>query len=70
MAEEIKQEEKKIDSKKAFSTFLKIILGVVFLALGIGSMIKWWTELMMIVKGSIGLFLLLFGIIILAIAKE
>lgn len=70
MAEEVKQEEKKVEAKKIFSTIFKVILGLVLLALGGMAILTWWQPLLMIVKGCIGLFLILAGIITLAIAKE
>ena len=70
MAEELKQEEKKVDAKKILSTILKVILGLAFLALGIALVIRWWGALLIVIKGCIGLFLILAGIITLAIAKE
>lgn len=70
MAEETKPEEKKTDVKKIFSTFLKVILGLVFLALGVAAIIAWWRDLLLVGKGCIGLFLILAGVITLAIAKE
>lgn len=70
MAEEVKQEEKKVDVKKIASTIFKVILGLVFLALGALAIIRWWPQLLDVVKGCIGLFLILAGIITLAIAKE
>lgn len=70
MAEEIKQEEKKAEGKNALATFFKVILGLVFLALGAYAVYHWWGLLLLIIKGCIGLFLLLAGLITLAIAKE
>lgn len=70
MAEEVKQEEKKAQVSKVISTMLKVILGIVFLALGVLAILRWWPQLLMIIKGCIGLFLILAGIITLAIAKE
>jgi fatty acid desaturase len=70
MAEEVKQEEQKTDVKKVLSTIFKILLGVAFLLLGILAIIRWWGLLLMIIKGCIGLFLILAGVITLAIAKE
>jgi fatty acid desaturase len=70
MAEETKQEEKKADLKKIASTIFKVILGVVFLALGVWAVIAWWRDLLLVVKGCIGAFLILAGVITLAIAKE
>ena len=70
MAEEAKQEEKKVDAKKAISTIFKVILGLVFLALGIWAIIAWWSDLLLVIRGCIGLFLVLAAIITFAIAKE
>lgn len=72
MAEEIKKEDKCCGqgSKKVFSTLLKVILGLAFLALGAIAILRWWYLLLMIIKGCIGLFLILAGVITLAIAKE
>jgi hypothetical protein len=70
MAEEVKQEEKKTDVKNIFSTIFKVILGLVFLVLGGWAIYVWFGSLVTVVKGCIGLFLLLAGIITLAIAKE
>jgi hypothetical protein len=69
MAEEVKQENKP-DVKKTISTILKVILGLVFLGLGAGAVIAWRKDLVVLIKGGIGLFLILCGVITLAIAKE
>jgi len=70
MAEEVKQEEKKADVKKVISTIFKIILGLVFLVLGILAIISWWKDLLLVIRGCIGPFLVLAAIITFAIAKE
>ena len=70
MAEEVKQEEKKADVKKAISTIFKVILGLLFLVLGVFAIIKWLPNLLSVIKGCIGLFLILAGLITLAIAKD
>ncbi|MDD5692807.1 MAG: hypothetical protein PHP10_06515 [Candidatus Omnitrophica bacterium] len=65
------QEEKKCcDAKKTLSTLFKVILGLVFLVLGGLAILKYWKALLLIIKGCIGLFLILAGVITLAIAKE
>ena len=69
MAEETKETEK-TDAKKIFWTLFKVILGIVFLGLGALTIFKWWSDLLVVVRGCIGLFLILAGIITLAIAKE
>ncbi len=72
MAEEVKEnkEQEKKDSGKGVKTFLKVILGIVFLGLGAYLIWRWRWDLIALVKGSIGLFLILAGAITLAIAKE
>jgi len=69
MAEENK-EAGKVDVKKIFWTIFKVLLGLAFLALGALAIMKWWGDLLVVVRGCIGLFLILAGIITLAIAKE
>lgn len=70
MAEEVKQEEKKSCEKKAFSTILKVILGVAFLILGVLAIVTWLGDLLAVIRGCIGPFLVLAAIITFAIAKE
>lgn len=48
----------------------KIILGIVFILLGLVALIRWWPSLWTVIKGCIGLFLILAGVITVAIAKE
>jgi hypothetical protein len=69
MAEDIKQQEGKTEAKKMFWTIFKVILGLALLALGVVVIIRWWGSLLIVAKGCIGLFLILAGIITLAIAK-
>jgi hypothetical protein len=68
MAEETKKEG--ADVKKIVSTIFKVVLGIAFLVLGVLAILRWWSLLLMIIKGCIGLFLILAGLITLAIAKE
>jgi len=70
MAEEVKTEVKKEDGKKMMATILKVILGLAFLALGAWLVYKGWAYMWVLIKGSIGIFVILVGIITLAIAKE
>ena len=65
MAEEVKQK-----GKNVVFTILKVILGLVFLMLGVLALIRWWWPLLFVVKACLGLFLILVGVITLAIAKE
>lgn len=70
MAEEVKQEEKKYEAKNIVSTIFKVILGLVFLGLGLLAIVGWWSHVWTVIRGCLGLFLILAGIITLAIAKE
>jgi hypothetical protein len=73
MAEEVKKEEKGAGAKKAFSTFLKVVIGLAFLALAayLLAFRHWWGGYTIpVIKGCAGPFLILAGLITLAIAKE
>ncbi len=70
MTEEVKQEQAKAETGKMFSVVLKTVLGLAFLVLGVLSIWHWWAYLKMVILGCLGLFLLLAGIITLAIARE
>jgi uncharacterized membrane protein len=72
MAEEVKQEEKKLEAKKVMSTIFKVVLGIVFLVAAVYLLVKWqwWRQTWLLVKGCAGPFLILAGLITLAIAKE
>lgn len=71
MAEEAN--EKKVDEKKssvfAKSSF-KVIIGVVLVIIGLAAIISWWPNLLVLLKGCIGLLLIAAGAITIAIAKE
>jgi hypothetical protein len=70
MAEEAKQAEAKTDVKKSVATFFKVILGLAFLVIGAFLVFKGWTYLLSLIKGCVGLFFILAGLITLAIAKD
>jgi len=58
------------DFKKALGKLLKVILGLGFLVLGGVAVLKFWPQLILMIKGVSGLLLIMVGMIILAIAKE
>ena len=70
MAEEVKQEEKKPETKGVFSTIFKVILGLALLVLGVWAIIAWREDLLTVIRGCVGGFLILAGAITLAIAKD
>lgn len=67
---EEEKEEKKTESKAAVKTILKIILGLIFVALGLGAIFIWRVDVLTVIRGCVGVFVLLAGIICFAIAKE
>lgn len=70
MADEIKQEEKNTCEKKTASTLIKVVLGLVFLLLGVLAIIIWLPALWTVASGCLGPVLVLAGLVTLAIAKE
>ena len=69
MADEVKGTETK-ESKISLSVILKVILGIIFLALGVWALVAWFYEFKVLFKGCVGPFLLLAALITFAIAKE
>jgi hypothetical protein len=74
MAEENKQEVQSESGKNSagdvFKKILKVILGIIFLALGVWLIWLFRFDLVIVVKGFIGLFLVLVGLITIAIARD
>lgn len=58
------------NTKKTAATLIKVVLGLALIVLGVVAVIGWWGSLVEVVKGCAGLFLVLAGLITLAIAKE
>ncbi len=63
-------EEKQTESKNLASVIFKVVLGLGFLVLGIWAVAVWWEDLLSVVRGCAGGFLILAGLITLAIAKD
>lgn len=57
-------------TKQLLKTTLKIILGVILILLGLGLIWIWRLPLWTVIRGCLGPFLILAGVITLAIAKE
>lgn len=55
---------------KMIGTMIKVVIGLGFLVLGILALIRWLPALLIVGKGCIGLFLILAGVVTLAIAKD
>jgi fatty acid desaturase len=62
--------QEKKEPSKALKTLLKLIAGLALIVLGIMAIISWWGSLLILIKGCLGLFMILVGAIFLAIAKE
>jgi hypothetical protein len=45
---------------------IKIILGLCLTFVGVCAVIKWWNEIFIVVRGTAGIILILFGAIVLA----
>ena len=62
------------DEKKGIAqgakTALKVIIGIALLAVGIGLVWTWRWEVLTVIKGFLGMVVILAGVILLAIAKE
>ncbi|MBN3040928.1 MAG: hypothetical protein JW867_07355 [Candidatus Omnitrophica bacterium] len=67
MSEAKKEKKAKSDGSKSI---IKVIIGLIFIAAGIWLIIKYWSALMTVFLGCIGLFLVMAGAITIAIAKE
>jgi uncharacterized protein (DUF983 family) len=72
MEEQNKNQQEPKESSQSPKMVGKIILGIVFIVLGLFLMLRlaWWRDLWIIVKGGIGPFLILAGIITIAVAKD
>ena len=57
-------------AKESVMVVVKIVLGVVFVVIGLWAIIGWWDNVIGLVKGSLGIIILLAGAICFAIAKE
>ena len=62
--------EEKKSVKGGIMTALKIALGIVLVVIGIWAIICWRWDVLSLIRGSIGVIILLAGVICFAIAKE
>ena len=51
-------------------TLGKILIGIIIVVLGLWAVIGWWPDLLVVIKGCVGLFLIMIGAITIAIAKD
>jgi hypothetical protein len=70
MTEEKKNQAPQAGKKNVFGTMVKVAIGLALLVLGAALILRWLPCLKILVKGTLGLFLVLAGVITLAIAKE
>ena len=68
MAEEGKKEA--CSAMTGLKTIGKILVGVILILLGILLCLRWRLALLMLIKGCLGPFLILVGLVFIAIAKE
>jgi len=62
----LRQKKRRFEGMKA----LKIILGIVLILLGVAGIVIWFSDVLALIRGGIGIVVLLAGVIALAIAKE
>ena len=65
--------EKKTCEKKSCAVVkvgAKVLIGVVLIVLGLWAVIGWWPYLLGLIRGCLGLLLIMAGAITVAIAKE
>lgn len=62
--------EEKKKGGLSVKTILKVILGLVFVVFGVWAVVVWRGDLLALIRGGVGLFAILAGIITIAIAKE
>ena len=58
------------EKKHVAGALIKVVIGLVLLVMGGVAIMRWWQELLIITRGVMGLFLILAGVITLAIARE
>lgn len=63
-------DEKKKGASQVTKTALKVILGLILLAVGVWLIGLWRWDVFTVIKGFLGMIVVLAGIIFLAIAKE
>jgi len=49
---------------------VKIVVGIVLILLGVAGVVIWFSDVLTLIRGGIGIAFLLAGVIALAIAKE
>ncbi len=52
------------------SKIIKVVLGLIFILLGVWTITLWWNDLLTLVRGGIGLFLILVGLIAFALVAD
>ncbi len=62
--------EERKSAKEKLMTVLKIILGLVLVGAGVWAIVCWRCDVLALIRGSIGIIIVLAGIICFAIAKE
>lgn len=64
------QEKKEKKISEGGKSLVKYVLGVLLVVLGLVAVIGLWASVWIIIKGCIGLFLIIAGAVTIAIAKE
>jgi hypothetical protein len=49
---------------------LKVLVGIILIAIGAWAIYAWWSDLLVLIRGGIGLFLILCGLIAFALVAD
>lgn len=63
-------DKKKCSCVRGSKSILKLLSGIIFVILGLLAVIGWWVDLWAVVRGCVGIVLVLIGAITIAISKE
>jgi cell division septal protein FtsQ len=64
------QETREEQSISIPKSVLKTAVGLIFIFFGLLAVFAWWQSLLTVIKGCLGIFLILIGAVVVAIAKE
>lgn len=68
--QESQKDDQVTEESGYFRNTVKLIVGLTFVFLGIVAVLRWWTDVMIMLKGSIGVMVILLGALVLSLAKD
>ena len=67
---EISQAKEKVRAIDTPKVIFKIVLGLGLLILGLLAVVVWWSSVLRVIQGCLGIFLILAGAVAIAVARE